>query len=199
MAKDTSILQTKYAENPLTADGVFAVPIKQKGTEILETAGPLALADGSTGETIDVAQIKRVKAVDSDVFIKFFVRHLDAFFDLKPGTVRLLTAVLNEMGNTRYINGDSIYLNYGRVCEYFDKYGAKKPAKGTFFSAMAELTEKGFLAPSVDTNVWFINPAVIFNGDRVRFVTELRKKKVSKSKKLEDAGQMTLLENKHDD
>ena len=39
---------------------------------------------------------------------------------------------------------------------------------------------------------WFINPAVTFNGDRARFITEVRKKKKSKAVELEDHGQMVL-------
>ena len=57
---------------------------------------------------------------------------------------------------------------------------------------MTELTEKGFVAPSVDTNLWFVNPAIFFNGDRVRFVTELQRKRKSRMQELEAAGQTKL-------
>lgn len=57
---------------------------------------------------------------------------------------------------------------------------------------MAELTEKKFVAPSTDMNLWFINPAIFFNGDRIRFVTELRRRKVSAQERLEAEGQQAL-------
>jgi hypothetical protein len=159
--------------------------------EQLETAGPLSLMNSETGEFTDVAEVRRVRVVDSERFVKLFVSQLHVFFDLKPGTVRLMTALIDELSHRKYINGDQIYLNYSRACDYFEKKGAKAPAKPTFFSAMAEMTEKGFVAPSVDQNLWFINPAIFFNGDRIRFVTELRKKK-SKHEQLEEAGQKRL-------
>lgn len=191
MSGSSSILRKKYRENPFVQEGTFAVPMRKKG-ERLETAGPLALMDTSTGEVVNSAEIRQTKTVDSDKFVKLFVSHLHAFFDLKPGTMKLMTALIDELSQARYINGDTIYLNYARVVEYFKRHDTKPPAKGTFFSAMAEMTEKGFVAPSVDQNLWFVNPAIFFNGDRVKFVTELRRKRSTKSEQLEAEGQQRL-------
>lgn len=189
--KPPGILRHKYKENPFVESGVFRVPTKTR-SEMLETAGPLAIMS-QDGETLQVAEIRRRKVVDNDRFVKLFVAHLDAFFDLKPGTMKLMSALLDELSKTRYINGDTIYLNYAKVVEYFERRGVKPPAKGTFFNSMAEMCEKGFVAPSVDTNLWFINPAIFFNGDRVRFVTELKRKRVSQADQLEAKGQQRLL------
>lgn len=191
--KSTGILRHKYKENPFVESGVFRVPTKTR-TEMLETVGPLAVVS-QDGEMLQAAEIRRRRVVDNDRFVKLFVAHLDAFFDLKPGTMKLMTALLDELSKTRYINGDTIYLNYGKVVEYFERRGVKPPAKGTFFNAMAEMCEKGFVAPSVDTNLWFINPAIFFNGDRVRFVTEIQRKRMTKAEQLEDRGQQRLMLN----
>lgn len=187
-----SILRKKYRENPFV-DGRFTVAMRNK-SEVLDTAGPMQLVASQTGEAIDVAEIRRVKTIDTERFVKLFVGQLDAFFDLKPGTVRLMTALIDELSQARYAHGDTIYLNYARVSDYFERHNAKPPAKATFFSSMAELTEKGFVAPSVDTNLWFVNPAIFFNGDRIRFVTELRRKRAAERRReeLEAAGQSRL-------
>ena len=190
MSSGSGILKKKYRENPFVTAGRFAIPMRTKG-EVVETAGPLQVVSES-GETVAVAEIRKKRVVDTERFVKLFVGQLDAFFDLKPGTVRLMTALIDELSQARYAHGDQIYLNYPRVREYFEKRNAKAPAKATFFAAMAELTEKGFVAPSVDTNLWYVNPAIFFNGDRVRFVTELRRKKVSRMQELEAAGQASL-------
>lgn len=57
---------------------------------------------------------------------------------------------------------------------------------------MEELIGKGFVAPSTNAPLYFINPAIFFNGDRVRFVTEIRRKKLSAQERLEQAGQAAL-------
>lgn len=188
--KQTGILHQKYKENPFVQKGVFRVPTKTR-TDMLETAGPLAIVS-QDGEMMQAAEIRRRRVVDSDRFVKLFVAHLDGFFDLKPGTMKLMSALLDELSQARYANGDTIYLNYGKVVEYFERKGVKAPAKGTFFNSMAEMCEKGFVAPSVDTNLWFINPAIFFNGDRVRFVTELERKRTSHAELLEAKGQQRL-------
>jgi hypothetical protein len=192
--RSTGILRTRYRENPFVRPDGSGLVVYRTKTETMETVGPLAVVATGTGETIDVAEIRRKKVVDSERFVKLFVRHLDAFFDLKPGTMRLMTALIDELSQARYANGDTIYLNYNKVSEYFVRRGVKPPAKATFFSAMAEMTEKGFVAPSVDTNLWFINPAIFFNGDRVKFVTELRRERArtTERERLEAAGQASL-------
>ncbi|MCH8491299.1 MAG: hypothetical protein LAT81_15420 [Oceanicaulis sp.] len=179
-------------------EGRFAIPMRHK-SEVVDTAGPLQIVSSETGETMDVAEIRKRKVVDTERFVKLFVGQLDAFFDLKPGTVKLMTALIDELSQARYMNGDTIYLNYNRVTEYFEKRNSKPPAKATFFSAMSEMTEKGFVAPSVDTNLWFVNPAIFFNGDRVRFVTELRRKRTTTAQRLEAAGQQILPLNHEDE
>lgn len=191
MASSPSILKRKYKENPFVKGSNFVLPMRNR-TERLETSGPLHVTDSATGESMDVAQISRVRTVDSEKFVKLYVAQLHAFFDLKPGTHRLMMALIDELSQARYMNGDQIYLNYNKVVDYFERNDTKPPAKATFFGAMAEMTEKGFVAPSVDTNLWFINPAIFFNGDRVKFVTELRRKRQSKQEQLEDAGQQRL-------
>lgn len=189
---NTEVLKKKYEENPFVSDGRFQVPTRAKHMKI-DTAGPLALTDTSTGETVDVAEVRRVREVDSDRFVKLFVSQLNVFFDLKPGTMKLMTALIDELSQAKYANGDRIYLNYGQVRQYFERHDSKVMAKSTFMIALSELVEKGFIAPSTLPNLWFINPAIFFNGDRVRFVTELRRKKVSHQQKLEDAGQQNWL------
>lgn len=164
----------------MSEDGKGIVVYKNKYTQV-ETNGPLAITDTKSGESVSVAQVRKVELVDSDKFVKLYIANLDAFFDLKPGTIRIMTAVLSEVADARNAHGDTIYLNYNRVKEYFSAKGTKPPARPTFFSAMAEMVEKGFIAPSVDTNLWFINPTIFFNGDRIRFVNEYVRVKTIKN------------------
>lgn len=188
---DTSVLKKKYEDNPFIADGRFHVPTRAKHTR-LDTAGPLALTDSKTGETVDVAEVRRVREVDSDRFVKLFVSQLNVFFELKPGTLKLMTALIDELSQAKYANGDLIYVNYNQVRRYFDRHESKMMARSTFMLSLTELVEKGFIAPSTLPNLWYINPAIFFNGDRIRFITEIRKKKVSAAEALEAKGQARL-------
>lgn len=186
-----SIIKKKYAENPFTASGVFTVPKRMKGSR-MQTAGPLSLSDSHTGEVVGVAEVRRIQEVDTDRFVKVFVGQLNAFYDLRPGSMKILTMVLHEVAKPQNMNSDRVYLNYDLSREHFLEQGSKPPAKATFYAALTELTEKGFIAPATKLNLWFINPAIFFNGDRVRFTVELRKKRMNARERLEEAGQKAL-------
>jgi hypothetical protein len=183
-----NLLAKKYDENPFV-DGSFRVPTKQT-SELLETSGPLTVSDGS--ETINVAQIRQRKLVDAERFVKVYVAHLHAFFDLKPGTIRVLTVVMECMTEQQFIGSGRFYLNYNTCSKFFESFGAKPVSKPTFYSALNEMIANGMVAPSTDPNLFFVNPAIFFTGDRIRFVTELRRKRTSRHEALELAGQKAL-------
>lgn len=183
-----TLLSKKYDENPFV-DGNFRVPTKQS-SELLETSGPLVVSDGS--EKLNVAQIRQRKLVDAERFVKVYVAHLNAFFDLKPGTMRVLTVVLECMTEQQFIGSGRFYLNHNTCKKFFETYGAKSVSKPTFYSALNEMIENGMIAPSTDPNLYFVNPAVFFTGNRIRFVTELERKRATKREALEAAGQERL-------
>jgi hypothetical protein len=44
------------------------------------------------------------------------------------------------------------------------------------YLGLGELIKNKIIAPSVNSNLWFINPNVIFNGDRIAFIKEYKLK-----------------------
>lgn len=188
------LLAVRYEENPFTVNGTFQVPVRN-GSVPVDTAGPLAVITDQ-GEVVETAQIRMTKAIDTEKFVKVYVAQLNAFFDLKPGTLKVLTVIMEGMTDDRKFGTSEVYLNYNACRRFFERYEAKPVSKPTFYSALEEMISKGMIAPSVDQNLWFCNPAIFFTGDRVRFVTELRKKRMTKQEALEADGQQRLqLEN----
>jgi hypothetical protein len=62
---------------------------------------------------------------------------------------------------------------------------------------MRELVEKEFLAASPSIGLYWLNPSFVWNGDRLAFVKEYRRKGAASSdmiqrEKLEAAGQMRI-------
>lgn len=188
-SRKQSLLKQRYDENPFATEDGFRVPLKNK-TEVIQTDGPASLSVGE--EQIAVAQIRRIKTVDSDPFVKLFTAELDRFFDLTPTSLRIVTVLIQDIGKIRLGQGDQVYLTEKSLGDTLQNYGLKAPSSASYYRAMEELISKGFIAPSSNAPLYFINPAIFFNGDRVRFVTELRKKRTSKMERLEAAGQQTL-------
>jgi hypothetical protein len=187
--RSPSLLKQRYAENPFaTAEG-FRVPIRNK-TEVIQTDAPAAITVGE--ERVAIAQIRRITTVDSDPFVKLFTAELNRFFDLTPGALRIVTILIKDIGNIRLGDGDQVYITEKSIAETMEANGIPAPSTATYYRAMEELISKGFVAPSTNAPLYFINPAIFFNGDRVRFVTEIRRKRLTAQEKLEAAGQKAL-------
>jgi len=137
--------------------------------------GGKAIVDGETGLAEDLAEVVMVREVDDQQFVKIFTQNLKVFFDLTPGAMKLLQVVLHQVQQTP--NSDRIMLNLAVVEEYFTQSHQEAVSRASFHRAVRELLDKKFIAESVLTGLYFINPHLFFNGDRVRFVQEFRRKR----------------------
>jgi len=181
-----SLIKQRYAENPFATEEGFRVPLRNR-SEVIETEGPACIAVGD--EKIAVAQIRRIKTVDSDPFVKLFTSELNRFFDLTPTALRIVTVLLQNIGKIRLGDGDQVYITEKSIGETLEQHGLPAPSAATYYRSIDELIAKGFIAPSTNTPLYYINPAIFFNGDRVRFVTEIRRKRSTKREQLELNGQ----------
>lgn len=162
-----------YAENPFVETAT--VTTRRKRTIVVK--GNKAIVDGETGQVEDMAEVVMVREVDDQQFVKLFTQNLRVFFDLTPGAMKLLQVVLHQVQRTP--NHDQIMLNLAVVEDYFTRSHLEPMSKASFHRAIHELLDKKFLAESVLTGLYFINPHLFFNGDRVRFVQEFRRNRVN--------------------
>ena len=181
-----SRIKQRYDENPFADSEGFKVPLRRK-SEVIETRAATAITVGD--EKLAVGEIRRITTVDSDPFVKLFTAELDRFFDLTPTALRITTILIQTLGRIRIGDGDQVYLTERSISDAMQEHGVKPPTTSTFYRSMDELIQKGFIAPSTQTPLYYINPAIFFNGDRVRFVTEIRKKK---KKAVENSSQRLL-------
>ena len=133
--------------------------------------GGKAIIDTTTGEVEDVAEIVSVHRVDNEQFVKIFTSNLKQFFNLKPTTYRMVQVLLHQLGRAR--DRDTVYLNVSVAEQYFISTDQNLISKASYYNAMRELIQKGFIAEHQPEPL-LINPALFFNGDRVRFVKEYR-------------------------
>jgi hypothetical protein len=178
-------LQT-FEENPFL-DGVGYN--KRKKTEVLYD-GQQAIIRTDTGEVVeDHLSVARVRLVDADQFVKVYVANLFLLFDLGKPAQRVAEFVLHQVARRAMDKGE-VLLIYSEYERYFkDRGGVSRP---TYMRGLQELAQKMLIARSPITNVWWINPAVVFNGDRARFITEIRRRGSGKAAALEARGQGRL-------
>lgn len=183
----------RHTANPFLGD-VELSPGRKK--RIVIKGKSVTVIDNDTGEcSQEATEIVKYVQADPEEFIKVYTRHLKAFFDLTGTGFRVLQYVIKAL--QRAPNADRLTLYFMEVADVADD---KEMKESTFFAGMRELLEKGFIAESVATNVYFINPALFFNGRReTLFTTRISQTAQAKptptdSEKLEALGQQRLVE-----
>ncbi len=140
----------------------------------VKTGNNSELVDPLTGELKGVAAIYTFEEKDDMEFVKVFSEGVKAAFGLSKTAHRVFQVVLDQYQGTPMRGGyaDSVYL------AWFDG-GLSGHSIGmtdrTFQNGLKELLAKGFLAPR-SPNLFWVNPALFFKGDRVAFVKEYRRK-----------------------
>lgn len=181
----------KYKKNPFVDDQLITQLSGMKNVYYTQTTRN-AIVDTDTGETTP-AQLQVVKKVQTDKenFVKVYTTHLKAFFELSAVAFKLLQYVLDTVQNEEH-SQDKIYLSLNLAQEFYESQGSQI-SKASYFRGMKELVEKLFIAEAIDTNIYFINPKLFFNGDRVEFLTKFyveeqkpktEKPKIEEKKKL---------------
>ncbi len=182
MAKATYKSITKYEQhiaNPFTPETVETMRVKKRTTMVHATKRQaihqIEVVDKATGEVSDVhTTFLSVKPVDEDQFVKVFVRELRALWDLSKPAMRVLTYIMACMK----VNQDEIIFEI-EDCMGYTRYKSER----SVFSGLAELIENGIIARSTKTYRYYINPMIIFNGNRVTFAHTYIKQRRSNSDK----------------
>lgn len=172
--KDLDIMARKkdvelYAVNPFVGELAGLKTRKKRVT----VKGGMAVIDGDGVVVEDTVEINAVHHVDNEQFVKVFTSNLKHFFNLKPSTFKMVQVLLYQLGKRP--QQDSVYLNMSVAEQYFSESGQPSVSRATFHASVKEMIQKGFLAESTNPNLYWINPTLFFNGDRVRFVKEYRK------------------------
>lgn len=119
--------------------------------------------------------------VDKDQFIKIYIHSFPVLAELKNSTKVLFQYVL--MSIHKGIKQDSVYLSYEDYVDCVEQYPLmSKISKATYFRCINELLDKKILFKSTKSNIYFINIAYIFNGDRLTFIRQYQLKKAESAK-----------------
>jgi hypothetical protein len=158
--------QLAYKENPFWEPSEFKI-----GKKFVRVAGGMHVSD--EGESVQHSGIHTVETVDKEEFVKLYTKNVKAIFDLKPSGQRVLQYLMIEL--QKRPNADAIYLAWIGAEEYFSEHNVKL-SRSSFYTALKDLIEKGFLAESTRPNMFWFNPHLFFNGDRMTFIKEYKLK-----------------------
>lgn len=152
-------------ENPFMAQTLVSIgnaivskPVKSSNTD---QSAILKAVDTETGEILGNSVFMTQKVVDSDNFLKLMMSGFRAFYNLRPVSIRVLGYIFTLLKPNR---DEFVFLF--EECMQETGYG-----KTSVFKALAELCNAQIIARGVKEGIYYINPMVVFNGDRITFAT----------------------------
>ncbi len=178
-------LRTRHQVNPFLKDVVATLGDKRVSVAMKAN---LAEIDNETGEITRIpGQITKIISADREGFVKLYTAQIDSFFDLtRPGRAVLKYLIwLHQQEANHHL----FLLHNDQAIEAGFQIG-----KTTWYDGLTDLIDKKIVAASKIVNMFFLNPAVFFNGDRTRLVIEVRKirKREDDKAELEARGQQRL-------
>lgn len=150
----------KYEYNPF----IKGLVIKKKDKTI--AIAEKALINLNTGDPEKVAFIYLKKELDKEEFMKFFLSELNTIFDLSSYALKVLIYISNAIK----INEDKIYFSVKECTEQ------TKLSKVAVYYGLYELLENKLIARSTDPRIFFINPKIMFKGDRLVIIRDYFRK-----------------------
>jgi hypothetical protein len=170
MVKTHTEEKIHWLENPFWYG--FEMATRKKRTA-LEVEDPKMMVGIVSGTQEGLAEISKVYEVDSESFVKVFTRFLHVFFDTSKNAQKLFEVIISNVGENK--ENDLVYLHATDADSYHKSMRGAGYSKASFYRAIDELIRKGIIARSNLPHLFWINPAIFWNGDRLRFITELRR------------------------
>ena len=157
-----------YPKNPFLQGAEVAT----KTRRVTNKRGDMMLVNSNTGEIqTQIAGFWEAEEVDSTKFVKLFVRGVKALKELTGAGTKVFEVLYLRVQEN--IGKDQIYMAFASV-----EQALTPMSYATYKRGMAELIEKGFIASTPSQGLYWLNPDFVWNGDRLAFVKEYRKKQI---------------------
>jgi hypothetical protein len=154
----------EFTQNPFMED----IIIQTSKRTVAISSRKINIVNTRTGELEDTALLHVKREIDKEKFVKVFISQLQFIFELSQRALKIVAFFMNALR----INDDQVYFDLDD-CKKYTGYGSKQ----TIFSGMAELLEHKVIAKSTKNHIYYINPKLIFNGNRLVVVNEFCKKR----------------------
>lgn len=176
----------KYESNPF-AESVYETLSTKKKYRVLKnnsgTNGQLIVDNDNTDVVLGTSVFTSSEIVDEEKFVKIFLNQIALLWDLGKPAIKVFSYIMTVITP----NKDS-FIFRKKLCMEFVNYSSEKP----IFEGLAELIKVGIIAKTNYDFEFYINPALIFNGNRIVIAKEY--KTVKASKKTENENQLSLFD-----
>jgi hypothetical protein len=171
-----------FEENPFVEKAIAEIKVVKR-QQVIRPANrnEIQMIVSSDGVVEGYTAFMRFVEVDEAQFAKVYISQFAAFWELTKPAIRVFGYILTALKP----KSDSFFFNL-QLCKEHTGYNTNK----SIFEGITALIDCNIIARSSNHNIYFINPLVVFNGDRVSFAKTYIKKKREDSKtiNLKDAG-----------
>jgi hypothetical protein len=158
----------KHKKNPFLAEAVAEVDLGRKTVSFGTGNG---MVDTETGEYQGESAFKMSRVVDKSQFLMMYMGMQSAFWQLTARSQKVLRIIFYQAQHNA-IGKDEIHLSWEAAEEIFVQEGIKI-SRATYFRGVAELVEKRVIAESTRPSIFFLNPTLLFNGNRATFIQQI--------------------------
>lgn len=159
-----------FEQNPFVEKAIEDIKIVKKH-QIVKSRdkSEIQMIVNQSGEVEGHTAFMRFIEVDEEKFTKIYLGQFHNFWDLSKPAIRVFGYIMSVLIPKK----DWFYFDM-TDCLKYTKYSTEK----SVFEGISSLIESGIIARSESHIRYYINPLVIFNGDRVTFAkTYIKKKK----------------------
>lgn len=160
---------SKNRENPFMEEALSDITtIKKRQIVNPNKQGEVQMIVNEQGEVTGHTAFMRFIEVDEEKFTKLYLSQFEAFWDLPSSAIRVFGYIMKQLKPKQ--DRFDFFLD---ECMMYTKYSSKPP----IYQGLAALCENNIIARGYNEYVYFINPLIAFNGDRVTFTKTYVKKK----------------------
>ena len=165
----------KFEENPFVEKAIQEVQITRqyKSASGTDRRAILQAIDPDTGEVLGHTMFIRQVEVDEEKFAKLYLSQFEAFWELNKPAIRVFGYILSKMRP----KSDRIEFRLSE-CMKHTKYKSAKQ----IYDGLTALVKTDIIARGYNEYIYFINPLVAFNGDRVSYMKTYVKRKKEAAK-----------------
>lgn len=178
----------RYDEMPVLENNPFTFMIMDSMKLTFKTKGAIngmekfEVIDRDTGEALSGTQnnmlVRRKQMVDKQQFVKIYNDQLKSIFELSHTSLKVFGYFIYEMQQLK----DSDYVLFDlKSCMKFCNYSSHVMV----YRGLTELIKKLFICKTSHSGKFWINPRVVFNGERIVVFNEFVNKDYFEPKKLE--------------
>ena len=181
----------KNKENPFIKDAIEHINNrtvkKYRSATGTDRRAVLQAIDPQSGECLGHTSFLRQVECDEEEFIKFYLRDFRVFFGLSEKAMRVFGYILTLVKP----NSDEFIFLIEDCLNHTPYKG-----KNSIYAALTELIRSEIIARGRSEVFFYINPMVIFNGNRVTFAKSYVNKTATKAtkKEIENKNQLSLFD-----